>query len=52
MRVVFVGNSIVANMGALYFRKLLPEDVEILKVGPMDRSGIPVVGESTIEITA
>ncbi len=52
MRVAFVGNSIVANMGALYLRKLLPEDVEIFKIGPTNRGGIPMVGESTIEITA
>lgn len=52
MRIAIIGNSIVSNLGALYFRKQLPAEAEIYIVGPDDRGGIPVVGESTIEITA
>ncbi len=51
MRIVMVGNGIVANMAALYFRRRFPESVEVVVVGPDDRSGLPLVGESTIEIT-
>lgn len=51
MRVAIVGNGIVANLGALYFRKCLPKEVEIVVIGPDDRNGLPVVGESTIENT-
>jgi len=39
-------------MAALYLRKRLPETAEITIIGPRDRGGMPVVGESTIEITA
>jgi flavin-dependent dehydrogenase len=51
MRVAIIGNGIVANLGALYFRKRLPAAAEIILVGPDDRGGLPVVGESLIEIT-
>ncbi len=47
-----MGNGILANLAALYFRKILPDEVHIVVVGPVDRGGLPVVGESTIEITA
>lgn len=49
--VVVVGNGIVGNLTALYLRKKLPKDVEIVRVGPKERHGMPVVGESIIEIT-
>ncbi len=52
MRVVIMGNGILGNLGALYLRKRLPEAVEVVIVGPPSRGGLPVVGESTIEITA
>jgi len=51
MRVIIIGNGIVANMGALYFRKCLPKEVEVIIVGPEERGGLPVVGESIIENT-
>ncbi len=52
MRVAIIGNGILANLGALYLRKRLPEVTEVIRVGPESRGGLPVVGESTIEITA
>ncbi len=52
MRVAIVGNGILSNLGALYFKKRLPASVEIVLVGPDDRGGLPLVGESTIEITS
>lgn len=52
MRVMIVGNGIVANLAALYLRKRLPETAHIVIAGPESRGGMPVVGESTIEITA
>jgi len=52
MRVVIVGNSIVSNLAALYFKKHLPESVEVILIGPDKRDGLPLVGESIIEITA
>jgi 2-polyprenyl-6-methoxyphenol hydroxylase-like FAD-dependent oxidoreductase len=52
MRVTFMGNGILANLGALYLRKKLPDSVEIVVVGPQSRGGLPLVGESIIEITA
>lgn len=52
MRVLIVGNGVVGNLAALYLRKRLPTNVEIVIVGPESRGGMPVVGESTIEITA
>jgi flavin-dependent dehydrogenase len=51
MRVAIIGNGIVANLGALYFSKRLPQSAEIMLIGPDSRGGLPVVGESTIEIT-
>ena len=52
MRVAIIGNGILGNLGALYFKKRLPEEVEVVLIGPEDRGGLPLVGESTIEITA
>lgn len=52
MRVVIVGNGIVGCMAALYLRRLLPQKVEVVVIGPDTREGMPIVGESTIEITA
>lgn len=52
MRIAIIGNGIVANMAALYLSKRFGRDHEIFKVGPSDREGLPLVGESTIEITA
>lgn len=51
MRVAIMGNGILGNLAALFLRKQLPESTEIVVVGPTDRGGLPVVGESTIEIT-
>jgi 2-polyprenyl-6-methoxyphenol hydroxylase-like FAD-dependent oxidoreductase len=52
MQVAIIGNGILANLGALYFKKHLPESVDVVLIGPDDRGGLPLVGESTIEITA
>ncbi|VAW40945.1 hypothetical protein MNBD_CHLOROFLEXI01-2079 [hydrothermal vent metagenome] len=52
MRIAMIGNGIVSNMGALYFKQRLPESVEIVLIGPDERGGLPLVGESIIEITA
>jgi flavin-dependent dehydrogenase len=52
MRVTIIGNGIVANLGALYFRKCLPKETEIIIIGPEDRGGLPVVGESITENAA
>ena len=52
MRVLIVGNGIIANLCALHLRNRLPADVEIVIVGPESPGGMPVVGEATIEITA
>lgn len=51
MRIAIIGNGVVSNMGALYFKKILPPPTEVVIIGPEDRSGLPLVGESTIEIT-
>lgn len=51
MNIVIIGNGILANLGAMYFSKHLPPSVHITIVGPDDREGLPVVGESIIEIT-
>lgn len=51
-RIAIIGNGIIANIGALYLRRRLPRGVEITVLGPETREGMPVVGESTIEITA
>jgi flavin-dependent dehydrogenase len=50
-RVVIVGNGITANMIALLLQKQRGDVLEVVVVGPEDRGGAPVVGESTIEIT-
>jgi len=52
LRVVIMGNGIIGNLAALYLRRRLPSDVGLTIVGPESRGGLPVVGESTIEITA
>ncbi len=52
MTVLIIGNGMFANIGALHLRRRLPPPVEILLVGPETRGGMPIVGESTIEITA
>ena len=51
MHVAIIGNGIIGNLAALYLRRSLPESAEISIIGPSMRS-LPVVGESTIEITA
>jgi len=51
MQLVIIGNGIAANLAALYFGKILPESVAITLVGPGERGGLPLVGESLIEIT-
>ena len=47
MRVAIVGNGIIANLAALYFKKKLQEKAELILIGPDKTCGIPVVGEST-----
>lgn len=51
MKIALIGNGILANLGALYYSKIFPQ-AEIFIIGPSDRSGLPVVGESFIEITS
>ncbi len=51
MRVAIMGNGILANLAALYLRKRLPDSAEVVIIGPESRGGLPVVGESLIEIT-
>lgn len=51
MNIVIMGNGILGNLAALYFRRQFPQDVSITIIGPDDREGLPVVGESIIEIT-
>jgi len=51
MRIAIIGNGIVANMAALYFKKRLPESTEVVMIGPEGRGGMPLVGESLIEIS-
>ncbi len=50
MRIALIGNGLFANVGALYFKKQFPE-AEVLIIGPNERNGLPIVGESIIEIT-
>lgn len=51
IKITLIGNGILANVGALYYRKKFPE-AEVTLVGPTERGGLPLVGESIIEITA
>jgi flavin-dependent dehydrogenase len=51
MRIAIIGNGINANLAALYFKKRLPESTEVTLIGPENRDGLPLVGESIIEIT-
>lgn len=51
MNIVIMGNGILGNLAALYFRRQFPADTAITIIGPEDREGLPVVGESIIEIT-
>lgn len=51
MKVAIIGNSIVSNLAVMYFKKNLPEGTELVLIGPDDRSGLPLVGESIIENT-
>lgn len=50
-RVVILGNGIIANLSALLLQRKQGDNIEIAVVGPTSRGGLPVVGESTIEIT-
>lgn len=50
MKIALIGNGLLANTAALFFKKQFP-DVELLVIGPRDRGGLPIVGESIIEIT-
>lgn len=52
MKIVIIGNGIAGNMCALYLSKILPSDAQIILIGPRTRGGLPLVGESTVEITA
>ena len=51
MHIAIIGNGIQANLGALYLKNRFGEAVRITRIGPKDRGGLPVVGESIIEIT-
>ncbi|CAN5185690.1 hypothetical protein BH09BAC5_BH09BAC5_23550 [soil metagenome] len=51
MKIALIGNGLLANVGALYYKKKFP-DAEVLIIGPNERNGLPVVGESIIEITS
>ncbi|MEZ5031087.1 MAG: tryptophan 7-halogenase [Saprospiraceae bacterium] len=51
MNIAIIGNGIQANIGALYLKKKFGDRVHITRIGPDDRGGFPVVGESIIEIT-
>lgn len=51
MNIALIGNGIQANLGALYLHKRFGEKLNITRIGPSDRGGLPVVGESIIEIT-
>lgn len=51
MKIALIGNGLLANVGALFFQKKFPE-AEIIVIGPESRGGLPIVGESIIEITA
>ncbi len=51
MRITILGNGILANLAALYLRKKLPDEATITIVGPAERGGLPLVGESLIEVT-
>lgn len=52
MHITIIGNGILGNLGALYLSKRLPHTARITLIGPKDRAGLPVVGESLIEITS
>ncbi len=52
MRVAVIGNGIQANMGVRYLNRMFGDKIQLYRIGPEDRGGLPVVGESTIEITA
>lgn len=52
MKVLIMGRGIVAHAAALHLRNALPHAAEIVVVGPPTRAGAPVVGESTIVLTA
>src|SRR5690606_35594869 len=45
------GNGILANLGAMYLQKKFADKLDICLIGPDSREGLPVVGESIIEIT-
>lgn len=51
MHIAIIGNGIQANLGALYLCKRFGDQLRITLIGPDDRGGLPVVGESIIEIT-
>ncbi len=51
MKIALIGNGVLANLGALYLKKRFGESVNIMLIGPESREGLPVVGESIIEIT-
>jgi flavin-dependent dehydrogenase len=48
--IVILGAGMAANVSAAYFRKFLP-DVKVTVVGKSDRGGLPVVGESLVEVS-
>lgn len=51
MHIAIIGNGIQANLGALYLRRQFGDRLQITLAGPDDRGGLPLVGESIIEIT-
>lgn len=51
MKVAIIGNGILGNLGAMYLQKKFADKLDIWLIGPDSREGLPVVGESIIEIT-
>lgn len=51
MKIALIGNGILANLGAMHLRKKFADKLDITLIGPDSREGLPVVGESIIEIT-
>lgn len=51
MHIAIIGNGIQANLGAMYLNNRFGDKVRITRIGPDDRAGLPIVGESIIEIT-
>jgi len=48
-RILLIGRGLAGKLAALYFARHLPE-AQITIVDP-EKEGLPVVGESTVEVT-